>query len=104
MAPKRSWRRRSAAKPLHVDSAVMLVDSTPEDILLDFQEKHIEQKHNNKVQWFIERTKPLVNAMTRYGPVVDVASNACPEILCPLWASLRFVLNVSASIWQRSVS
>ena len=96
MAAEKSWPRRSAKQSSveRVDSTASLVDSTPEDILLDFREKHVEQKHNGKVENFLGKIKPLVNAMNRYGPVFDVASNACPEILCPPWASLRFVLNV----------
>ncbi len=74
-------------------------DCQPDDIVRDLQQRQISQSHTSKVQRFIKKTKSLVKVVQHYGSAIDIASNACPEILCPLWAPLKALLNVS-SLWR----
>jgi hypothetical protein len=67
----------------------------PEDIVRDLQQLQVSRSHTSKVQRFIKNTRSLVNVVHHYAKAIDIASNACPEMLCPLWAPLRALLNVS---------
>lgn len=71
----------------------------PDDIVRDLQQLQISQSRTSKVQRFIKKTKSLVHVVNHYAKAIDIASNACPEILCPLWAPLRALLNVSSMVW-----
>ena len=80
-------------------------DCQPDDIVRDLQQRQFSQSHTSKVQRFIKKTKSLVKVVQHYGSAIDIASNACPEILCPLWAPLKALLNVSSrwrGLWLRS--
>jgi hypothetical protein len=76
------------------DGAPLPPECQPEDIVRDLQRLQISQSHTSKVQRFIKKTKSLVNVVQHYAKAIDIATNACPEMLCPLWAPLRALLNV----------
>ncbi|KAK3386039.1 hypothetical protein B0H63DRAFT_190945 [Podospora didyma] len=64
-------------------------------ILLDeFKRLQMGRRQNSKVERFMNKTLPLFRVIQRYSKAGDIASNACPEILTPLWASLRVVINI----------
>ncbi len=74
----------------------------PDQIVRDLQERQVSQSRTSKVQRFIERTKPFVNLMQNHAKAIDIASNACPEIICPLWAPLRALLNVRSAVYRNT--
>lgn len=57
----------------------------------------ISRENSSKVQYFLGQIRPLVAFVVDYGPAVDVATNICPELLAPIWAPLKVLLNVRQS-------
>jgi len=72
----------------HVDNTDLI------EIELGLERLQVSRNHSTRVQRFVDRTKPLVDAMQRYGTALDIAANMSPEFLSPLWASLKALLNV----------
>lgn len=69
-------------------------DSDLVEIELGLERLQVSRTHSTRVQRFVQKTRPLVDAIQRYGTVLDVAANVSPEFMSPLWASLKALLNV----------
>ena len=86
------WRVASTvvtADPEDDDEAAKLVATEIDKLLASRKEKDASKVHR-----FLKKSRPLVRFMKTYGKAVDVAANMSPEVLTPLWATLRAVLTV----------
>lgn len=50
---------------------------------------------NSKLPKFSKKLQPMIECIDAYGKALDVFSNASPIFLCPIWGSIRVVLQVS---------
>ena len=44
---------------------------------------------------FEAKIKPFLSAIEQYGEALDIYSNSCSLIICPLWGSIRVVLQIA---------
>jgi hypothetical protein len=82
---------------LSVDERTRFGNSAPEDIVHDFHTSQLARGQKSKIQIILRKIQPLVAAVERYGRSLDVITNASPEILSPLWGTLRALLVVGTS-------
>ncbi|PVI05552.1 hypothetical protein DM02DRAFT_668201 [Periconia macrospinosa] len=71
-------------------------DATPENLFYDAsaaQKKHASSSRSWIVQ---ERITSLVQGIEEYGKALDVFANTSSLILCPLWGSIRVVIQIAA--------
>lgn len=54
-----------------------------------------EYQKDSRAQALVAKLKPFTDAITNYGTALDVFSNTAPLILCPLWGSIRILLQVT---------
>jgi hypothetical protein len=77
------------------DQTKFFLDSKPSDILQDVVRQEALHKEDSKSRAFTRRIEPFLACVEHYGKALDVLSNSSSDILCPLWGSLRVLLQVS---------
>lgn len=94
--PTRPWEDAKVKflAGLSPEDVARFIAATPENLFYDAstaQKKHAQQSRSWLMQ---ERVSSLVDAINDYGKALDVYSNSYGLILCPIWGSLRIVLQV----------
>lgn len=69
--------------------------STAEDLLADIKELDKRHQEGSILRRFMSKIEPCIRGIEQYAQVMDVYSNAKPEVLSVLWGSVRMVLKVS---------
>jgi len=73
---------------------VRYAGSQPHDIVRDFENSRKIKAQTNKVELALSKIQPFVVALERYGKSLDVLANAAPDILSPVWGTMRALLVV----------
>ncbi|KAI5838978.1 hypothetical protein DFP73DRAFT_519351, partial [Morchella snyderi] len=63
-----------------------------------FYTSSVEQRsyqENSKAVAWIARLKPFTDAISNYGTALDVFSNTYSLVMCPLWGSIRVLLQIA---------
>ena len=69
--------------------------ASPESILSSSRAAQKHHETHTSSQHVAAKLQSFVAAIEQYGPAFDVYANAAAPILCPLWGSVRVLLNVS---------
>lgn len=80
---------------LSEDEKALYENATIENIFYGASAAQKRHEADSKTRLAARKLKPLVAALDQYGKALDVYSNASPTIMCPLWGSVRVVLQVS---------
>ncbi|KAL8770537.1 MAG: hypothetical protein Q9209_003793 [Squamulea sp. 1 TL-2023] len=94
---KDAWTRARDryVEDLSKEERALYEHASPESIFYDAsaaQKIHVSSSTGVKT---IERLKPLIAAIEQYSQALDVYANAYPLVLCPLWGSIRIVLQLA---------
>lgn len=86
------------SKRLNQNERELFRNSTADDILAQVQ--HAERVHakSSKTRKLVQKIQPLLAAIEQYGKALDVISSSSSSVLCPLWGSLRILLQVNNPI------
>lgn len=89
-------RAAFVAKLSPSDRAILASATCSEDILSDLRE--LDRRHQEKslLRRFMNKISPCVRGFEQYVQVMDVMSNAKPEVLSVLWGNMRILLRVSS--------
>lgn len=79
---------------LSEDEDALFENATIENIFYGASAAQKLHEADSKTRLAARKLKPLVAALEQYGKALDVYSNASPTIMCPLWGSIRVVLQV----------
>lgn len=79
---------------LSEDEKALFEKATIENIFYGASTAQKLHEADSKTRLAARKLKPLVAALEQYGKALDVYSNASPTIMCPLWGSIRVVLQV----------
>ncbi|KAK0624975.1 hypothetical protein B0T17DRAFT_257932 [Bombardia bombarda] len=94
----RAWEkalaRRQSSCSTDLDSTIFQGKSSPEAIIRDFQASQYMRSQTSKMHAFMTKLEPLASFMERLSPSMDVFVNALPEMLSPIWGTLRTLLMV----------
>ena len=80
---------------LSEDEKVLFTNATIENVFYSASAAQKRHEADSKTRLAARKLKPLVAALDQYGRALDTYSNASPAIMCPLWGSVRVVLQVS---------
>jgi hypothetical protein len=85
------------------EEQVRYAGSQPHDIVLDFENFRKKKAQTNKVEFALSKIQPLVVAIERYGKSLDVIANLAPDILSPVWGTIRALLMVCMLLKKQTV-
>lgn len=81
---------------LEPEERILFKEATPQNL---YNASNIEREDRvkSKTRNAMAAIQPLVEKIEEYGKAMDTFANAAPEILAPLWGSLRVILVLARS-------
>lgn len=79
------------------DEKALFENATIENIFYSASAAQKRHEADSKTRLAARKLKPFVAALEQYGKALDIYANASSTIMCPLWGSIRVLLQVCPS-------
>lgn len=79
----------------------LYLQASPEKIFYDASAAEKSHGAKSTSRGLMDKLQPFVAAIEQYGQALDVYSNAYPLVLSPLWGSIRILLLVCLTVFER---
>ena len=79
------------------DEKALFENATIENIFYSASAAQKRHEADSKTRLAVRKLKPFIAALEQYGKALDIYANASSSIMCPLWGSIRVVLQVCPS-------
>ena len=103
MTPFEQARLDFVARLSGDEKAILESCSKPEDLLNDVENMDKRHQAGSILRRFMKKFEPGIRGIEQYAQVMDVYSNAKPEIMSVLWGSVRLVLKVRFRTYRLEV-
>lgn len=87
--------RESYLSTLTEEQKELFVYASLENVLGTATAENRSYQENSKSVAWMAKLKPFIDAIENYGKALDVYSNTYSPIMCPLWGSIRVLLQVT---------
>ncbi|KAA6411592.1 MAG: nacht domain [Lasallia pustulata] len=79
------------------DEKALFENATIENIFYSASAAQKRHEADSKTRLAARKLKPFVAALEQYGKALDIYANASSTIMCPLWGSIRVLLQLAGA-------
>jgi hypothetical protein len=96
--PTNAWTRARDRflEDLSDEERATFADASLENLFYSASARQKTHQAESRSLKLVSKLEPITSAIEQYGKALDIYSNAAPLILCPLWGSIRVVIQVTS--------